>query len=806
MRKSCCLLALLCSAAAAAAARPAPPKPSGVSVAGWDDAAAWKPMFGSKPAELLKLEGRPAVRMPCNFKGTTIERASWDLKVKLDLTACRGLRFDVLCRNLNPISSFSLYLHSGDGWYSARFSPTSRDGWSSVRIEKTDTRTEGRPCGWAAVDTIRVSAWRGRDEDTEFAIANLALDGADAPVVIIRGESVAAKSPEEAKSVNSFAQGMAAMLDGLGLPYAVMSDLDLTAARLEGKKVAILPHNPQMPEAVADQLVRYLDGGGKVLAFYTVHGKLAERMGIAGGAHVRQTYAGHFASIRKTGTGLPGLPEATGQRSWNVRDTQPIEGRSRVVATWFNDKGESTGKPAVVCTPAAGAADAVFMTHVLLGDDPSNKPMLLLALLGHLEPKLWKQVADARLDAAKLDAAFAKVRAPAQAAKSQAAFDELAAASALRKDALRLVAEAKYSEAIAKAGAVQDALLRAFCSAQQPLAGEHRAWWCHSAFGVAGMTWDEAIKTLADNGFTAILPNMLWGGTAYYPSTVLPVAPEVAERGDQIALCLAACRKYGVECHVWKVNWNMSHRAPKAFAERMGREGRIQVGFDGTPNPRWLCPSHPDNQKLEIDSMVEVAEKYDVHGVHFDYIRYPGPSHCFCPGCRERFETLIGRKVAAWPADVRSDKALEQQWLDFRRASITAVVAAVAERARKARPGVKISAAVFRNWLVDRDQVGQDWKVWCEKGWMDFVCPMDYTPYNTQFANMVQQQRACTGKVPCYPGIGLSTWPTRDVVKLIEQIQITRRLGTQGFTIFNYGVPEALDVAPLCGRGITRKK
>ncbi len=42
-------------------------------------------------------------------------------------------------------------------------------------------------------------------------------------------------------------------------------------------------------------------------------------------------------------------------------------------------------------------------------------------------------------------------------------------------------------------------------------------------------------------------------------STTAPSCPcpLVKEKGDQIALCLAACRKYGVQCHVWKVNWNM---------------------------------------------------------------------------------------------------------------------------------------------------------------------------------------------------------------------------------------------------------
>ena len=41
---------------------------------------------------------------------------------------------------------------------------------------------------------------------------------------------------------------------------------------------------------------------------------------------------------------------------------------------------------------------------------------------------------------------------------------------------------------------------------------------------------------------------------------------------------------------------------------------------------------------LERDAMLEVATNYDVDGIHFDYIRYPASDHCYCDGCRTRFE------------------------------------------------------------------------------------------------------------------------------------------------------------------------
>ena len=237
----------------------------------------------------------------------------------------------------------------------------------------------------------------------------------------------------------------------------------------------------------------------------------------------------------------------------------------------------------------------------------------------------------------------------------------------------------------------------------------------------------------------------------------------------------------------------------------MRSQGRLQMSSSGKEE-LWLCPSHPDNQKLELAAMLEVVRNYDVDGIHFDYIRYPDIDHCFCAGCRERFQRATGADLKQWPADVLEGGPLRQQWLDWRRSNITSAVKTISEQARAIKPGIQISAAVFRYWTTDRDAVGQDWKVWCDKGYLDFVCPMDYTPSKARLADMVSQQVQWAGKARCYPGLGVSSSSSHfGVDRTIEEINVTRSLNTHGFVIFNYGAKESADLLPMLGLGETRK-
>lgn len=767
----------------------------------------WEPMGQTRPVSIVDVGGRNVLRMPCNFQGTTIDRASWDRRINLDLAWRTGVQFLFYCRDASPVATFTVYLHSGDGWYRGDFDVSSSTAWTTVQIHKKDMAVEGSPAGWGKVDAIRISAWRGKDTDTEFCIAAIGLFGQGGKIAVISNDSVAAGAPAELESVKRYTDVMAQFLNRAGLSYIVVSDLDVTVERLKGTKLVVLPHNPKMSDTSVDAIARFLADGGKLIACYRLPAALEPVVGIRNGGHLPQKYAGYFSSIRPAEKSLDGMPPVTGQSSWNINEMSPVEGRSYVAAWWHASDGQSTGKPAVIVSE-----NGVCLTHVLIADDPANKLRLLLAMAGHLVPELWNDAANGAIERIGRFGPYEDYAAACQGIRGLVsspsdALSALQSADAQRRQGLALLSEGQFPKAIAAAEEAQQSMIHAYCLAQTPAVGEHRAFWCHSAFGVEGMDWDRAIKSLADNGFTAILPNMLWAGVAFYRSDVLPTSATVGERGDQIELCLAACRKYGVQCHVWKVNYNMGSATDNAFVARMKSEGRTQVNYDGLSNDRWLCPSHPENQRLEIESMLEIARKYEVDGLHFDYIRYPDRDGCFCQGCRTRFETVIGWRVRTWPAGVRTDADLIPKWLDFRRQQITTVVAAVAEQARKIRPGIKISAAVFSNWLTDCDSVGQDWSLWCQRGYLDFVCPMDYTASTGQFRRLIEQQLTWAGTVPCYPGIGLSTWSDpADICRLIEQIDTTRQLKTGGFTIFNYGPTEATGVLPLLGEGMTRKK
>ena len=74
----------------------------------------------------------------------------------------------------------------------------------------------------------------------------------------------------------------------------------------------------------------------------------------------------------------------------------------------------------------------------------------------------------------------------------------------------------------------------------------------------------------------------------------------------------------------------------------MRREGRLQASSQRQGRAVALPVASGEPESSRSTRWSRSARKYDVDGIHFDYIRYPDGDHCFCAGCRERFGRAAG--------------------------------------------------------------------------------------------------------------------------------------------------------------------
>ncbi len=768
----------------------------------------------SVPVSVSKDEtGKRVLKLDLNFTSTQDRRCSWDRKIELDLSKYHTFMLKLKTDDPSAISQLAIYFESPGGWFVAVPALQNTKDWQKLKISKAAFKDEQTPAGWDQITRIRISFWKQpTPKDTVVLLGELAaFSGGDIGVVM--GDLTVKAGSSEAGGVKRYYAEMAKFLENIGLEVVQINDTELEKGIeiTKGIEVLIFPFNPDVSDIEVETVKKFIEDGGKIMVFYTP-GKLTPLLGIKGTTFFRATPdKGEFTTVKFKTEMVEGIPSEVLQGSWNVQIPTIIEGKTKVIGEWLDAKGNPTGIPA-----ATLSNNSFYFSHVLLNRESSGKQMIL-SLLAHFSPKIKSVISKLIFESSIKPSgfnSFEEFKKYIEEKKKTITKKKAKEVTMLIRQATKLINKAKdtgnLKEMFSLTESITSNLQKAFSKCFPSKKREFRGVWCHSAFGVSGWTWDEAIKNLKDNGFNAVVVNMLWGGLAYYPSDVLPVAEEVKTRGDQLALCVQACKKYGVECHVWKVNYWLKD-APKEFIEKLRSEGRLQIDksgketrYQGYSSP-WLCPSHPDNLKLELNSILEIVKKYDVDGIHLDYIRYPDGSSCYCPGCRQRFESEKGIKVENWPQDVISG-VQANEFMTWRASQITKLVKAVSEEAKKIKPSIKISAAVSRHYPDCIKSLGQDWKNWVENGYLDFICPMDYTDSNLTFENAVrgQVEEIIKGRIPLYPGIGAtSSSSTLSPEQTAVQAQMTRDLGADGFIIFNYVKTVGTQHLPALHEGIS---
>ncbi len=762
-----------------------------------DARAAWHARADRGAAQAVRLAtdaGRNVVELPVPFATLPdLDRVYIDRDLQLDLSAAGEIDLELSSTAPEASGSISLYFRSGAGWYAGSKGLTAR-GWQTLRFSKAAFAVEGRPDGWRQIDGVRIAVWRESAVDFQIRLRGLRAVQHDVALII-----PAARGQDELSSALRAAEDVGDMLSRLGLGSDAIEDEALAGGVLGDRRVAILAYNPDLPDAAVDLLATFVADGGKLLCCYQLPSKLAAALGFAEPVYYRPPRPGELAEVRFDAPDVVGLPTSMRQASWNIMRTQPSRFNARVIGQWYDDAGKATGLPAMLLSDRGA-----FFSHIILRQDFDKKQEMLAAVLGHLAPSLWKDMADSATAGSERvghldDYAGLVEYLTAHGDREVAA--RLAEAEKIRAQVQAKRQAAQYAEVVQLAGAFHQQLVDAYVRAQPSRPVEGRACWNHSGTGAYDGDWDRTARELAENGFNMVLPNMLWGGVAHYPSNLLPRSQTFQRYGDQIAQCVAAARKYGLQVHVWKVNYNLS-TAPRTFVDQIRREHRNQVSVRGEAED-WLCPSHPENFQLELDSLLEVVRNYDVDGLHFDYIRYPDRDKCYCDGCRLRFEQQTGTTVANWPADCYSG-TLHDRYAQWRCDQITRLVKAVHDEAKKVRPEILISAAVFGGYPNCRESVAQDWPEWIKAGYLDFVCPMDYTESDLGFIGLVTNQlKLVDGRIPVYPGIGQYRL-TDD--RTVGQIFHARQLGAAGFTMFDLNRESIGSAVRAIGCGVGKER
>lgn len=215
---------------------------------------------------------------------------------------------------------------------------------------------------------------------------------------------------------------------------------------------------------------------------------------------------------------------------------------------------------------------------------------------------------------------------------------------------------------------------------------------------------------------------------------------------DPLAFAIEECHKRGMECHAWMVAIPLGSRkhVTQLGTRSVTRRNRnICLAYN---REHFLNPGHPGTKAYLMSMVKEVVSRYDVDGVHFDYLRYPENAPRF-PDSYYFHKYGRGRSLAQW-----------------RRDNLSEIVRYIYKGVKALKPWVKVSTSPVgkyddttrypsRGWNAYHT-VFQDVQGWIAEGIQDQIYPMMYFRGNHFYPFALDwQEQSCGRQV--IPGLGI---------------------------------------------------
>jgi len=375
-------------------------------------------------------------------------------------------------------------------------------------------------------------------------------------------------------------------------------------------------------------------------------------------------------------------------------------------------------------------------------------------------------------------------------------------------------------------------------SQSNPPPSEVRALWVVRNTLTSQEKIQKMVESAAAAGFNTLIVQVRGRGDAYYRSRWEPRAVELKDQPmdfDPLAITIAEAHRRGLKVHAWlntsllanldalpdnpkhvynahpewlavprSVGPDLYSMSPRdaRYRERIVEWSRANRGeLEGV----YTGPANPKVRDHIYRIWMDVLEKYQVDGMHFDYVRLASPDFDYSRTSLKTFRRWLEPQLL--PAERRALKKLlpanplaatemyPDRFADFQREQITNLVERIYRGVKKRRPEIIVSAAVFANDENAYSRRFQDWRRWLKMGILDVACPMAYTPDTAIFQKQIEiaTSTAHGAGRRVWAGIGAYRIPAESTV---EKINVARTIGADGIILFSYdftATPSALN-------------
>lgn len=295
----------------------------------------------------------------------------------------------------------------------------------------------------------------------------------------------------------------------------------------------------------------------------------------------------------------------------------------------------------------------------------------------------------------------------------------------------------------------------------------------------------DILDRLKAANFNTVLLQTRLRGDLIYPSSIETFAESLTGNTgrnpgyDLLAFAIEECHKRGMELHAWLVTIPAGNTRQ---VKLLGKNSVVQKNRKICKLYRgnwYLDPGNPETKEYLSRIVKEITARYDIDGIHFDYIRYPEGADNFP-------DTDSFRKYG-------KGKDLKQ----WRRDNITDIVRRLYTDIKGLKPWVKVSSSPIgkyrdtnrypsRGWNAYY-VVYQDAQKWLKEGIHDALFPMMYFQGNNFYPFALDWKENCSNRW-IVPGLGIyflsrheQDWPLDEVVR---QIHFTRQVRLNGQAYF----------------------